>query len=377
MKFITRSSEIILKGKNRPFFEKALRKAIVRAVPDVKLTRRGALFLGETALCEQELIKALNTVIGISSFSLVEEVPSDLEEIKNAACKIMCEKKGSFAVRVNRTDKSFPLTSQEIGREVGSAIFQSQEDALTIDLTNPEHELFIDVGQDTTLLYTRKWEGHSGLPVGTSGRVIALFSGGLDSVLAAYQMMRRGCQVDLVHFHNFADASKVKGTKVEELAQFIAQFQQETTLYLVPYPLYEIKAGGKINPKQDLVLFKHVMLRFADALAQEKGYGAIVTGDSLGQVASQTLENIQATRFGLFLPVFSPFIGSNKEEIAQLGRKLGIFSTAQKTYTDCCSLMAKNPDTKVGIDGIKRIVEKVDVEEILKSLKEKSETISF
>lgn len=356
-------------------FEKTLIKNVQYAFKGTGFTsfRSGALIVGKADCTKEEVHERMKTVIGANSFSIVKEIDSDIEVIKQEAIDMMKDKTGSIAVRVNRIDKKFPLKSQEIGKEVGSAIYLSKEGDFSIDLTNPDHEIFVHVDK-TTFIYSEKIPGYAGLPVGSSGKVLSLFSGGIDSVVAAHLMMRRGCRVDLVHFHNFADGSKIKDTKVEELANFLAEFQMDCKLYLVPYPLYEVKAGGKIDPSKDLVLFKYVLLHFADLLARQKGYGALVTGDSLGQVASQTLENIQATRYNLQLPLFAPLIGMNKEEITQISRRIGAFDMCVKKYTDCCSLMATNPDTKVRVEGMKKILQQVDVDGILESLMAKTET---
>jgi thiamine biosynthesis protein ThiI len=230
--------------------------------------------------------------------------------------------------------------------------------------SNPEKTIYIEIA-DKIYIYTKRHEGFGGLPVGTGGKVLCLLSGGIDSPVAAWLMMKRGCQVDFLHFHAFPKNRLAKEGKIIETVNILNNYQFESKIFLVPYSEYVLKTQGKIFEEYDLVIFKHYMTRLADKIAQEKKYGAIVNGDNLAQVASQTLENLKAASQKIESPIFRPLIGYDKEEIIGLSKKIGTHDISLERYKDCCSIISKKPSTKTKIKNFERELGKINLDRII------------
>jgi thiamine biosynthesis protein ThiI len=220
---------------------------------------------------------------------------------------------------------------------------------LKVDLHDHDLEIRVEVLPDKALVFAEKTEGLRGMPRGSSGRMLCLFSGGIDSPVAAWMMMRRGAQVDLFHFHPFATNEEVLGTKITEQYDVLKTFNPRSALYLVPHAVYQAAAALKVPMEYETVLFRRFMLKAAEALAAKRDIRALVTGDALGQVASQTLENMAAAQSGLELPVFQPLISMDKDDIVRAAQKIGTFDLSNKPYKDCCSLMSRRPKTNVAV----------------------------
>jgi thiamine biosynthesis protein ThiI len=250
----------------------------------------------------------------------------------------------SFAVRVNRVDKGLPVHSRDIGVRLGDVV--RARTSWKVDLDDPDFIVQIDAYPDGVYVYPGKRRGIGGLPVGTGGRVLALLSGGIDSPVAAFMMAKRGCTVDAFHMaashvHDF-DAG---GSVVGRLAAAISRYGIRTRLHIAPYTFFDLALTGEPTG-YELVLFRRFLMRCAERLATQVGAGALVTGDSLGQVASQTLENLAAASRPVTLPVLRPLIGMNKQEIIELARGIGTFEISIEPYKDCCALIARNPRTR-------------------------------
>ena len=213
----------------------------------------------------------------------------------------------------------------------------------------------MEILPDKALIFVEKTAGLRGMPRGSSGRMLCLFSGGIDSPVAAWSMMRRGAQVDLFHFHPFATNEEVLGTKITEQYEVLKTFNPRSVLYLVPHAVYQAAAALKIPMEYETVLFRRFMFKAAEALAAKRDIRALVTGDALGQVASQTLENMAAAQSGLELPVFQPLISMDKDDIVKAAQKIGTFEMSNKPYKDCCSLMSKRPKTNVAVAEARKI----------------------
>lgn len=217
------------------------------------------------------------------------------------------------------------------------------------------------------LVYNKKYDGLSGLPVGSSGKVLVLLSGGIDSPVAAWLMMKRGCRVDYLHVHPFAKNIQAEESKMKRIADVLDNYQFTSKLHLVPYTNYEIETMGKIPQKYELVFFKHYLVRLAERFCDEHGYDAIVLGDSLGQVASQTIENIKATSLGVQHVVFRPLIGYNKEDIIQLAKQIRTYELSIEEYKDCCSILTEHPETRTKIEDFEHVLQKVDMNRLIES----------
>jgi len=379
-KVLIHHAEIGLKKGNFSFFEKKLVENIKRSAEKNKIkldkiTRQEKRILADFDAKQEKVSEILKKVFGIKNFSFVYEVERDFvklkKEVENILKKFKKDKIKKIAFETKRSDKTFPLTSLEINKELGEI---SNKLELKVDYTNFEEKIFIELISKKIFVYTEKISGPGGLPVTTSGKVLVLFSGGIDSPVASWLMMKRGCNADFLHFHTFKNNKQGFDSKIKNLTEKLNEYQRKSKLYLVPYSTYEILTQGEVLQKYDLVLFKYFMLKFAEKFAIENNYDAIVLGDNLGQVASQTIENLRATSFGISTLIFRPLLTYDKQEIIDLSKKIGTYEMSIKKYKDCCSILSKKPSTKTKLEFFENILKKVDVDEIVnKSLKELEE----
>ena len=410
--YLIRYAEIALKGKNRRWFEDRLAQNILHSLPKTqnlkpKIQNLHSQLLLKTnpQLTGQSLItNHLSKTFGIAWFAPVVVSSLDLDQITASSLSLLAsnlppkpdKKPITFAVRVTRHHKSYPLTSRELEIETGSII--AKQFKLKVDLTHPDLTLYIEIFKDQALLYTEKIPGPGGLPVGTAGKALCLLSGGFDSVAAAYSMAKRGLQIDFLHFHVFDKPNQLKQTKVWSIAQFLSPIVHARTLYTVSCSQFQskLKHLDKKYRSQKLILSRRFMMRTALQLAQQSGYQAIITGDSLGQVASQTLSNLTAvnevltqreqyltgipevqsregsscngerlspqyTRYNNIqdtkqpIPLFRPLIGMDKVDIINLVKQIGLYDEVIKPYQDCCSLAATHPATHANLPLIHKL----------------------
>ncbi|MGH2819897.1 MAG: tRNA uracil 4-sulfurtransferase ThiI [Actinomycetota bacterium] len=360
--------EIGLKGRNRHFFEEALVSNLKRALRGTgyKRVRRGfgrVVVDFEPGALMDEAAERAARVFGIAYIGVGKRVEQDLDHIAETALDLIREQPfESFAVRARRTHARFPMRSQEINVEVGQRIRDAT--GARVDLEHPDATAFIELFATACIVYARRSNGPGGLPVGTSGRMLGLLSGGIDSPVAAWRMMRRGAQVELVHFHGqpFTDPSSVR--QAAELAESLTTYQLETTLHLVP--LADAQREIVMNAPSDLrvVLYRRAMLRIAAALAAERDAKAIITGDALGQVASQTIENITTIDSAIGgIEVLRPLIGMDKQEIVELATRIGTYDISTRKYQDCCVLFEpRSPATKARIVDAQRAEADLDMD---------------
>ena len=265
-------------------------------------------------------------------------------EIINLA-RLYYSENTSFAIQVNRTDKKLGVSSREIAVRMGDEV-RRHTGWNAVNLTRPGQIFYIDVHPDGIYLYGEKIKGVGGLPVNSGGRVLALLSGGIDSPVAAFLMAKRGCHVDFIHFSaSHVNSEDIKGSVISRLAGLLSQFTQESRLYVLPYTFFDLAMSGK-KTGYELVLFRRFMMRVAQKLASEIYAQALINGDSLGQVASQTLENIVSSSLAVTIPVFRPLIGFNKNEIIDIARIIGSYDISIEPYKDCCALIARQPKTR-------------------------------
>jgi thiamine biosynthesis protein ThiI len=339
--------EIGLKGKNRKYFEEKLASNVRKVLgKDAKVNVEQKRLFAEGTFTEKNAREKLGKVFGIEWFAIAEECAPETEAIWKCVKKNLKRVGGKkFAVRAKRSDKNFPMGSMELSGEIGKRVLDSVD--AKVDLKNPEITVFVEIMQGKALVFFEKVRGLRGLPVGVGGRVICLMSGGIDSPVAAYFMMKRGCEVDFLHVHSFDKNGKVKGSKIEKLVKSLDEYQQrKAKLWVVPYAGFYARTG-EVERRYELVVFRKYLYKLAERVAQEKNYGGVVSGDSLGQVASQTLENIAAAQSGLEVPVFRPLVSMDKMEIVDVAERIGTYEESIKEYQDCCSLVAvKSPVTK-------------------------------
>ena len=274
------------------------------------------------------------------------------------------KKFASFRVTTQRSKKEFPLTSQEISEKVGGWIVEKLKKK--VDLKNQEATCFIEVVEDYALLYLEKIKGPGGLPTSVSGKVICLLSGGIDSPVAAYEIMKRGVKVIYLHFHSFPYTDYASIEKVREIVGLLNQYQGKSKLYLVPFSKIQEQILTKTPAQFRVVLYRRMMMRIAQKIVRKEKALAIVTGESVGQVASQTLENIKAIGAVTDLPVLRPVIGQDKEEIIQKAKEIGTFKISILPHQDCCTrFVPKHPVTKAKLDEIKKVEENLNIEELV------------
>ena len=343
--------EIALKGRNRPWFIGRLVRNIRTATSDLDVTHvtakmgRIEVVLGSAAAWD-EVAARLRRVFGIANFSRAALVPLDIEVIAAAILKDLGDLQvPSFRVSARRADKRFPLTSPQIEREVGGRIKEAT--GWRVNLDEPALTVHVEALTGEAFYYFGKEPGAGGMPTGVSGRAVVLLSGGIDSPVAAYRVMRRGCRVIPVHFHSYPILSRASQEKVRELAALLTTFQQFTRLYLIAFGEIQQQVMLAVTPPLRVVIYRRLMLRIAEALAKKVHAGALVTGEVIGQVASQTLENLASIGSVASLPVFRPLIGMDKEEIVGEAQRLGTFPISIIEDQDCCQLFTpKHPATR-------------------------------
>jgi thiamine biosynthesis protein ThiI len=344
-------SEVGLKGGNRGFFEATLQRSIELALGPLEPGRlerlRGRLVLGLTADVDRELLQQkLASVPGVAYFGWALRVPQTIEAIESAALEHMSQPPAyrTFRVRTRRAAKSFPMSSNEISAAVGAAI-QARSGA-GVDLRAAEATLRIELVDQEAYVYRRRVEGPRGLPVGTGGRVVALLSAGIDSPVAAYRMITRGCRVILVHFHSQPYTSKASAENAAELAGLLSRYQGPARLYLVPLAPLQQQIVALTPPRLRVLLYRRMMLRIGAAIAEREGALALVTGDSLGQVSSQTLVNLAAVGAATGIMILRPLVGVDKQAITREAEAIGTYPISIQPYSDCCSyLMPRRPET--------------------------------
>jgi len=354
--------EIALKGRNRPWFIARLVRNIKSATSDLDVTRvvtkMGRIEVMLRGPDAWEPVAArLRHVFGIANFSRAALVPLDVDGIATSILSDLGDLRVStFRVSAKRADKRFHLTSPQIEREVGGRIREAK--GWTVDLDNPEFTIHVEALTGEAFYHFGKEPGPGGMPTGVSGRVVALLSGGIDSPVACFRLMKRGCRVIPVHFHSYPILSRASQEKVRELAAVLTRYQQFTRLYMVAFGEIQQQVMLSVPPPLRVVIYRRLMLRIAQGIAEKSHAGALVTGEVIGQVASQTLENMATIGAVSTLPVFRPLIGMDKDEITAEAQRLGTYSISIVEDQDCCQLFTpKHPATKArraDIEGAER-----------------------
>jgi thiamine biosynthesis protein ThiI len=369
---LIRYDEIGLKGRNRKFFEKCLLRNIKRVLSSgtddiVYRSPRGRIFLDIPSSFAPECTVRLKSVPGIASFSIGISMEPDFDAMAELGIQWIEPRLKSgrdamkFCVKTRRSAKSFPKTSPEVNFEVGSRIMTKLSPrGLTVNIKEAEYVLEIEIGSSETVVFDNREPGLRGLPVGSSGNVLCLLSGGIDSPVSAFMMACRGCRVHFVFFDNQPFLGRGGYDKVLILAKKINHFQTRGTLFVVPFQDVQAAIRDHCNEENRVVLYRRMMYRIAAEIADRQGSLALVTGESLGQVASQTLENLAAVSCVTSVSVFRPLIGMNKESIISRAKEIGTYETSIEPQPDCCSVfMPKNPATRSKIPFLERDEEKI------------------
>ncbi len=368
---IIRYCEIHLKGKNRGHFEKMLKENIKRSLKEFDFTfttMHSRYLIEDFNDNDYELIvEKLKKIAGIHTFSKALVVDSTMENIFECA-KILCvDKSGTFKVATNRADKTFTPGSMETSMLIGGRLLEIYGDNLTVDVKNPDFTLHIDIREDgKSFVYTDVVHGLSGMPVGSAGKGLLLISGGIDSPVAGYLTCKRGMKLNCLHFHSFPYTGDAAKEKVIELTKKIGEYNGGINLFVVSFTHIQ-EAIHKNCPEEFMItLMRRFMMRIAERLAIQQGDQAIITGESLGQVASQTIESITSSNSVVTMPVLRPLITFDKLDIIEISRKIDTYETSILPYEDCCTVfLPKYPAIKPNLERVRRAEQKLDVEALI------------
>ncbi len=374
---IIRYSEIHLKGKNRGYFERVFTVNLEKALKGLRheIRRQSGRYLVENFSEEdsESIIRRISKVFGVHSYSVALKVESDLDEIFKAAREVAFES-GTFKVETHRADKTFKLNSLEISSEIGGRLLASNKN-LKVDVHDPQFIVNIDVRENgTTLVFNQFIKGAGGMPVGTSGKGLLLLSGGIDSPVAGQMIAKRGMNVECLHFHSYPYTNLQARDKVIELAKVLAQYTCGTKLYIISVTKIQEDIHKSCNGEYMVTLLRRFMMRIAERIALKVGSQCIITGESLGQVASQTIEGMTSSNSVIKqLPVLRPLCGFDKDEIIERSREMGAFDISIQPYEDCCTVfLPKHPVIKPTLSAVEEEEAKLDVnslvEEALKTL---------
>jgi len=372
--------EVVLKGGNRQQFERMLQSNIRRALREldtpVRLWQRDGVIVirvaddasGPAAASAADKIAGrARDIMGIARVCRAVRVAKDPEVTVAAAVALMAGKQGSFAVRARRRDKRFPVTSAELATRIGARV--QQEYGYPVNLKHPDTALFVEVDQSEVFVYTEGYRGQGGLPVGMSGRGLVLMSGGIDSPVAAYRMMRRGLRCDFLHFSGMPLTGPESVYKAYGLMHQLDRFQGGSRLFVVAFGRAQQRLASSGASRLQIVAQRRLMLKTGEVLAGRLGGAALVTGDSLGQVSSQTLTNLAALDDAVGLPILRPLIGCDKVEIMAEARRIRTLALSELPDQDCCTLLTpRHVETRARIDDLRRIEARLDAADLAEEL---------
>ena len=381
---LLKCGEISLKGLNRPKFEQKLADNVAAALGSLGRfsikKSQSMLYVEplESGIDMQEAVERLKKVFGIANICPAVRCEKDMESIKNTAVDCMknidCAGR-TFKVESKREDKKFPLNSPQISREVGGAILKNVS-GLKVDVHNPDILVQVEV-RGEAYIFAEKFSGAGGMPVGSSGRAALLLSGGIDSPVAGWMIAKRGVKLDAVYFHSPPYTSERAKDKVVDLAKIVSKYARDINLYVVPFTDIQLDIIEKCPKNYLTVIMRRIMMRIAEKIAAQNNDTALITGESIGQVASQTMEALYCTNSAVSMPVFRPCIGMDKEEIVQISKKIDAYETSIQPYEDCCTIFVpKHPKTKPKLDEIIEAEKNLtDIDNMIESAIENAEVI--
>ncbi len=365
---LVRYGEIHLKGLNRPYFERALLDSMERALSGsgaAVMRGEGRYYVsGFAESAEERIIARLRKVFGVHSISRALAVSKEPGEVERAAAAVMRlalrnNENATFKVNARRADKRYPQNSMEIAKELGGYLLK-EFSGLKVDVHEPEIEIGVEI-RERAYIYAGEELGAGGMPEGTNGRAMLLLSGGIDSPVAGYMLSKRGVAISAVHFHSFPFTGERAKEKVLTLSRLLAEHCGEVRLFVVPFTALQTELASACRDTYITVLMRRMMMRIAERAAEQEGAKALITGEAVGQVASQTLEALFATNATVSMPVFRPLIGMDKLEIITIAKRIGTFETSTLPYEDCCTLFVpKHPVTKPRLSVVLEEEQKLD-----------------
>ncbi len=373
---LVRYGEVFLKGANRPHFLKVLTDNIKRAVKPLG----GHVWLSDARVYVsdfndlQACVDRVSKVFGVYSVSPAVEMEKDLDVIAEQSVKMMAPLSGTFKVLGKRSDKNFPMNSMELAAELGHRILEANPN-LRVDVHKPQHRLTVEI-RDNAYICVEEILAVGGMPMGTGGRAALLLSGGIDSPVAGYQMMKRGVRMCAIHFQSPPYTGELAKDKVLQLAKKLAWYSGGMRVYLVPFTKCQLEIHEKCPEELGTLVTRRFMMRIAERIARDFGALALITGESLGQVASQTMEALVCTDAVVNMPVFRPLIGLDKTEIMDIANKIDTYDTSILPYEDCCTVFTpRHPVTKPKLETMPKVEEKLDVEALVEEAIAGTETV--
>ena len=362
---LVRFGEVHLKGMNRPFFLKKLTENVRKAVASAG----GKVWLSDSRIYVSDMdideaAERVRRVFGIHSVSPAWELDKDFEQIAAKCVELTKDLRGTFKVMARRSDKKFPITSMEMNAEIGGRILHANPN-LTVDVHKPQHEVSVEV-RDHAYVYVGEIMAVGGLPMGTGGKALLLLSGGIDSPVAGFQLMRRGVNINAVHFFSFPYTSERAKEKVLELARILGTYGGGMRVFVVPFTEIQMQIHEKCPDSLGTLLMRRYMMRIANRIARQHGAQALITGENLGQVASQTMEALGCTDAVCDMPVFRPLIGCDKLEITEQAKKIDTYETSILPYEDCCTVFTpRHPTTKPKVEMLIEAEQALDSEALI------------
>lgn len=364
--FLIKYGELAIKGKNRHLFENKLLTNVKRNLKDmgefVVTKEQGRIMVEATnhdSTDVEMVIDRLSRIFGIVGIAYgLKEEENSFEAVKRLA-KVQMEKEighkqVTFKVETKRADKRFPMTSMEVSCEVGAYLLDEFQEAVKVDVHQPEITLMVEI-RNHTYVYVKTYKGAGGMPYGTNGKATLLLSGGIDSPVAGWMIAKRGVEVDAVYFHAPPYTSERAKQKVVDLAKKVSMYTGSMKLHVVNFTDIQLKIYERCPHEELTIIMRRIMMYIAEALAKQNGSQALITGESIGQVASQTMHSLVVTNNAATMPVFRPLIGFDKEEIVQIAKRIDTFETSIQPFEDCCTIfVAKHPETKPKLEYIKK-----------------------
>ncbi|OOM07343.1 tRNA uracil 4-sulfurtransferase ThiI [Clostridium saccharobutylicum] len=374
--------EIFLKGLNRGKFERRLRDNIGKKLEGIKVEfihDSGRYFLKTDEI--EESIKRISKVFGILEVCLVKEVEIDIHELEQGAFEKVKEAEGkTFKIVTNRANKKFELNSMEVSKKIGGYVLQNYEGDINVDVKNPDILINVEIRNNYAYVWSNDdiTKGAAGLPYGMNGSTMLMLSGGIDSPVAGYLMAKRGVEVNCVYYHSHPYTSERAKDKVKELAKILAQYTEKINLYIVPFTDIQMEIIDKCREDELTIIMRRFMMRIACKLADKYGINSVSTGESIGQVASQTMDGLIVSDDCADRPAFRPLIATDKTDIMDIARKIGTYETSILPYEDCCTIFVpKHPKTNPKLDPIRKQEEKLDIDELIQKSIENMEVVTF
>ena len=371
---IVKYGEIGVKGKNRYIFENKLIKNIKNILKPIGTfdvyKEYGRIYVNLEDYDYEEVVEELKKVFGIVGVCPAVRAEKDYKKLKELALNMLEEKieQGykSFKVESRRGDKDFELTSQEMSLDIGGYLLSQVKDRIKVDVRNPEVKIKCELRQNHVMVYSDTIPGYGGLPIGTNGRAMSLLSGGIDSPVASWMVAKRGMELECIHFHSYPFTSEKSQEKVKDLATILAKYCSRVRLHKVNMLEIQKAIGLKCREEEMTIISRRFMMQIAQRVAESRNCDALVTGESIGQVASQTIQGLTCTNASVTMPVFRPLIAMDKTEIIEIAQKIGTFETSILPEEDCCTVFSpKKPVTKPKLDKIEKSESSLDVEGLI------------